>query len=83
MKTKTVSAATIARTVCLMLALVNQTLSMMGKPVIPIEDKTVESVITLLFTCITSLAAWWKNNSFTQAALEADEVMNTLKGKGL
>ncbi len=81
MSTKTVSAATIARTVCLMLALINQTLSMMGKPVIPIEDKTIESVITLLFTIITALAAWWKNNRFTQEALEADEVLATLKGK--
>lgn len=81
MSTKTVSAATIARTVCLMLALVNQTLSIMGKPVIPIEDKTIESVITLLFTIVTSLVAWWKNNSFTQEALEADEVLATLKGR--
>ena len=40
----TISAGTIARTACLLLALTNQILSACGKPVLPIESATVEAV---------------------------------------
>ena len=76
-----VSAGTIARTVALVLALVNQTLSMLGRPVIPIDDKMVETAITLIFTIATSLAAWWKNNSFTEEAIEADKLLEALRAE--
>ena len=38
----TISAGTIARTACLLLALINQVLSALGKPILPIESATVE-----------------------------------------
>lgn len=69
----TISVGTIARTACLLLALTNQVLSAMGKPVLPIESATVEQLVTTGITCVTALIAWWKNNSFTRAALEADK----------
>lgn len=74
-----ISAATIARTACLLLALTNQVLSAMGKPVLPIESSTVEQLVTAGITTITALVAWWNNNSFTQAAIQADSVMKNLK----
>ena len=69
----TISAGTIARTACLLLALTNQLLSAFGKPVLPIESATVEQLVTAGITTVTALVAWWKNNSFTRAALEADK----------
>ena len=69
----TISAGTIARTACLLLALTNQVLSALGKPVLPIESTTVEQLVTAGITTVTALIAWWKNNSFTRAALEADK----------
>ena len=39
----TISAGTIARTACLLLALTNQVLSALGKPVLPIERQTWNS----------------------------------------
>ena len=69
----TISAGTIARTACLLLALTNQLLSAFGKPVLPIESATVEQLVTAGITTVTALIAWWKNNSFTRAALEADK----------
>jgi SPP1 family holin len=69
----TISAGTIARTACLLLALTNQVLSALGKPVLPIESETVEQLVTAGITSIAALVAWWKNNSFTRAALEADK----------
>lgn len=78
----TVTAGTIARTACLLLALTNQVLSALGKPVLPIESATVEQLVTAGITTVTALIAWWKNNSFTPAALEADKTFDRLKAQG-
>ena len=70
---RTVSAGTVARTAVLLLALTNQILSAMGKPILPIESSTVEQLVTAGITSVAALVSWWKNNSFTQAALAGDE----------
>ena len=75
----TVTAGTIARTACLLLALANQVLSALGKPVLPIESATVEQLVTAGITTVTALIAWWKNNSFTPEAIKADETMERMK----
>ena len=74
-----ISAGTIARTAILALALTNQVLSAAGKPVIPIEDKQLETLVTTAFTVGASLLSWWKNNSFTPAAIKADADLNTYR----
>lgn len=78
----TISAGTVARTAALLLALANQVLSALGKPVLPIESATVEQLVTAGITTVTALIAWWKNNSFTAAALEADKTYDRLKAQG-
>ena len=70
-----ISAGTVARTIVLLLALVNQVLSMLGIPVLPIEDEAINTAVSTLWTIIAAVVAWWKNNSFTTAALEADQVL--------
>ena len=77
-----ISAATLARTAALALALTNQVLSACGKPMLPIESATVEQLVTAGITTVTALVAWWKNNSFTPAALEADKTYDRLKAQG-
>lgn len=74
---------TIVRTVLLVLALVNQLLSAAGKPLLPIADSDVESLITAGVTILAALWSWWKNNSFTQAAILADRHLESLKGGGV
>lgn len=74
-----IKAETIARTAGLILALVNQILAVMGKEVLPFGDDEFYQAVSLLATFVTSIAAWWKNNSFTQAALEADAYKDQLK----
>ena len=76
-----ISAATLARTAVLLLALTNQVLSAMGKPVLPIDNAQLEQMISTGFTVGAALAAWWKNNSFTAAAVAADSYMARLKQK--
>ena len=76
-----ISASTLARTAALALALTNQVLSAVGKPMLPIESATVEQLVTAGITTVAALIAWWKNNSFTTAALEADKTYNRLKSQ--
>lgn len=75
----TISAGTITRTAVLLLALTNQILSACGKPVLPIESAQLEQAITAGCTTVAALINWWYNNSFTQAALAADEVYEQKK----
>ena len=76
-----ISIGTIARTACLALALTNQILSATGHPVLPIEDAQLESLITSGLTVAASLVNWWKNNSFTPAAIRADHTLTELRKK--
>ena len=72
---KKISAGTLTRTAALGLALTNQLLSAAGKPLLPIDNAQLEQMISTGFTVGAALAAWWKNNSFTKAALKADETL--------
>ena len=70
-----ITSGTLARTIILALALINQVLSMCGIAVLPIEDAQVETIVTTLWTVIAAVVAWWKNNSFTAQAIEADKAL--------
>lgn len=67
------SKATVARTAVLVLTIVNSALAIAGKSPLPIENETVELVVSFVFNTGASLVAWWYNNSFSQKAIEADE----------
>ncbi len=75
MKRINITKGTLIRTILLVLALVNQVLSVFGVSPIPIDDDTVTNLISTIWTVIASLIAWWKNNSFTDKAIKADEML--------
>lgn len=70
---KNVKKDTIIRTVILIIALVNTLLNAFGKNTLPFTDDEVSAVISAMFTFVASIVAWWKNNSFTDNAIKADE----------
>ena len=74
-----VSAGTIARTIVLALALINQLLTATGHNVINIAEEDINTLISTVFTIVTAIISFWRNNSFTKEALEADEYMRELK----
>ena len=78
----TIRAGTIARTLCLCLALVNQILTATGHSIINVSNDDINTLISTGFTVVSAVIAWWKNNSFTQSALKADEVMKEEKANG-
>ncbi|MGE6627358.1 phage holin [Bacillus pumilus] len=78
---------TVIRTVLLFMALINQTLIIFGKPVLPIEEDQITSLAetlylagSMIFTIVTTLMAWFKNNYVTPKGQQQKEV---LKQKGL
>ena len=73
--------STIARTVVLVLALVNQVLVMFGINPLPFSDDGIYEAVTALLTVGASIWAWWKNNSFTKAAQEADKYLEQLRNQ--
>lgn len=74
-----VKTETIARTIVLFIALVNQVLAIAGKEVFPITEDQVYQVVSLAVTIGASVWAWWENNSFTKYAIEADKFFDELK----
>ena len=74
-----VNSGTISRTIILALALINQLLMAFGYNMINISDETVNTLVATIFTIVTALIAFWKNNSFTKEAIEADKVLKELK----
>lgn len=78
-----VSPDTIARTIVLALALINQLLINTGKTPIPIMEDDVYQLVSIIFTIVTAVIAWWYNNSFTKHAIRADKYMDALKNGGI
>lgn len=78
-KNKKVSAETVIRTIVLAVTLVNSILTAAGKNPLPFAEDELYAVLSSLATIIASVWAWWKNNSFTREAIEADEVLKELK----
>ncbi|MGD6976159.1 phage holin [Bacillus altitudinis] len=84
---KTLDKGTVIRTVLLFMALINQTLIMFGKPVLPISEDQVTSLadtlylaFSMIFTIVTTLMAWFKNNYVTEKGKLQKEA---LQQKGL
>lgn len=73
---KGVSTQTWARTIVLLLALISQFCVILGKKTEAIDVEQWQEYVTYALTVIGSIWAWWKNNSFTQKAQEADNVLN-------
>lgn len=81
MHNKKVTVETVVRTIVLAAALVNQLLTMFGKNPLPFAEDELYSMLTAVATVAATLWAWWKNNSFTDAAITADEYLAELKNE--
>lgn len=74
-----VTPETWARTIVLFIALINQVLAIMGKGQIEIAESDIYQICSLVFTVISTIWAWWKNNSFSLSAQDGDKVMKALE----
>ena len=76
-----IKAETIIRTILMAASLINSILVMAGKAPLPWENEELYAGLSALLAVVTTLWSWWKNNSFTAAAIEADSYMEELKSK--
>lgn len=74
-----ISKGTIARTVVLLVSLVNMILTNTGHTILPFSDAEINELISNIFVACASIAAWYKNNSFSQEAIKADAKLKELK----
>ena len=72
---------TIIRTIVLFVTCINNMLTMFGKNPLPISDSELYQVLSTVAAAAAIVWAWWKNNSFTKPAREADAYMRHLKGQ--
>ena len=72
---------TIIRTVITFIALLNSVLVMCNKNPLPYSETQLYAALSGIMSVLSTLWSWWKNNSFTQEAIEADEVLRELKGR--
>ena len=66
--TPRIDSGTVARLLVLLLALANQALTMFGRPVLNIDDTAVTQLVSLLWTTISALWCYWKDNDITVRA---------------
>lgn len=78
-KLRGISKGAILRTAVLVLALVNTSLQLAGYDVLPFAEADVEMAVTVILNAGAALAAWWKNQAFTQEAKKADAHMRNMK----
>ena len=52
---------------------------MSGINALPFESEQVEIAVSSVFTVLATMWAWWKNNSVTKEAKEADNILKNKK----
>ena len=73
---KRIETGTIVRTAVLIFALVNQVLTISGYHPLPFTEGEFGEAVSMVLTVCAALWSWWKNNSFTQNAITADEQLH-------
>ena len=71
--------STIIRLILLIVALINVYLEMTGRGILPIDEELVSELVSFGFLVVTSVVGYWKNNSYTQNAIKADEFLKRLR----
>lgn len=68
-----------ARLFVLVVAVINAVMQMFDIEMINFGNETAEKAASVAVLVVTAATAYWKNNSFTEAAQAADEVLQTIK----
>lgn len=74
-----ITTGTIIRTIMIAIVVINLFLKAIGKPVLDIEEGTVASWVEMIVEVAMVLVGFWKNNSYSKAAIKADEFLKSLK----
>ena len=71
-----VKVGTWVRGILLIISFVNMALSAAGKAPIPADYNELYTIVSFIFSILVGISAYWKNNSFTEAAQTADKFLH-------
>ena len=71
-----VKVGTWVRGILLIISFVNMALSAAGKAPIPTDYNELYTIVSVIFSILVGISAYWKNNSFTEAAQTADKFLH-------
>lgn len=74
-----ITKGTIVRTIMLGVVLLNLILKHFGIDAINVSESEILTFVEAIIEVGVILISFWKNNSFTQNAIKADEFLKTLK----
>lgn len=77
--TSKIAPSTIIRTLVLLTGLINLALTMCGKELLPFKDQDIQEFVAYIWAGASAIWAWWKNNSITEHAIQADKYKEATK----
>lgn len=77
-----ISKGTIVRTISLIIVLINIVLKKIGIDLINVSENEILTAVEMLIEVAVIVVAWWKNNSYSKNAIQADEFLKNLRESG-
>lgn len=74
-----ISKSTIIRTILLALVVINFLLEKLGIDLIPVDESVIGMLVETGIEIAVIAVNFWKNNSFSEAAIKADEFLKELR----
>lgn len=74
-----ITKGTIVRTIALLLVLINIVLEKCGVDILPTDKSLILEFVETIIELAAIAVGFWKNNSFTPAAIKADAFLKELR----
>lgn len=74
-----ITKSTIVRTILVVLVVINFVLEKMGFDLIPVDESFILMAVETAIEIAVIAVGFWKNNSFTEKAIKADEFLKELR----
>ena len=76
-----ITKGTIVRAIMIVIVLINIVLKQLGHDIINVSENEVLSFVEAIIEVAVIVVGFWKNNSFTNNAIKADNFLKKLKGE--
>lgn len=74
-----ISKSTIIRTILVAIVIINFILEKLGVDLIPADESVITMFVETFIEIAVIVVGFWKNNSYSQAAIRADEILKELR----
>lgn len=74
-----ISKSTIIRAILVAIVIINFVLEKIGVDLIPVNESLIAMIVETVIEIAVIVVGFWKNNSFSQAAIRADEFLKELR----